>query len=84
MYRSLGGHISSFLAGGRSLVVELTGHVVGKKSACSAGVTGVGGSLPGRGSSPGSGHSNTLQCSSLEDPVNRGAWWAAVHRVTKS
>ena len=34
--------------------------------------------------SPGGGHSNPLQYSCLENTVDRGAWWAMVHRVTKS
>ena len=38
--------------------------------------------LPGR--SPGEGHSNPLQYSCLENPMDRGAWQAAVHRVAKS
>ena len=33
---------------------------------------------------PGEGNSNPLQCSCLENPMDRGAWWATVHRVTKS
>ena len=33
---------------------------------------------------PGGGHSNPLQYSCLENTVDRGAWWAMVHRVTKS
>ena len=41
------------------------------------------GSIPGSGSSPGGGHGNPLQYSGLEDPMNRGAWRATVHRVTK-
>ena len=41
------------------------------------------GLIPGLGSSPGGEHSN-LQCSCLENPRDRGAWWATVHRVTKS
>ena len=41
------------------------------------------GSIPGLGRSPG-GHSNLLQDSYLEDPTDRGAWWATVHRVAKS
>ena len=45
--------IHLFLAGVRSLIVELMGHVVGEESACNAGVTGDGGSLPGSGRSPG-------------------------------
>ena len=33
---------------------------------------------------PGGGHGNPLQYSCLENPMDRGAWWATVHRVTKS
>ena len=33
---------------------------------------------------PGGGHGNPLQHSCLEYPMDRGAWWAVVHRVTKS
>ena len=40
-------------------------------------------SVPGSGGSPGGGHGNPLQYSCLENPVDRGAWWAAVHRVAK-
>ena len=42
------------------------------------------GSVPGSGRSPGGGHGNPLQCSCLENPMHRGAWWAAVHRVAES
>ena len=42
------------------------------------------GSIPGLGRSPGGGHGNPLQYSCLEKPKDRGAWWATVHRVTKS
>ena len=42
------------------------------------------GSVPGSGRSPGEGQSNPLQCSCLENPMDRGAWWAMVHRVAKS
>ena len=42
------------------------------------------GSLPGLGSSPGEGNGNPLQYSCLENPMDRGAWRAIVHRVTKS
>ena len=34
--------------------------------------------------SPGQGHGNPLQYSCLENPMDRGAWWATVHGVTKS
>ena len=42
------------------------------------------GSIPGSGKSPGGGHSNPLQYSCLENPMDRGAWWVTVHRVAKS
>ena len=42
------------------------------------------GLIPGLGRSPGVGNSNPLQYSCLENPMDRGAWWATVHRVTKS
>ena len=41
-------------------------------------------SIPGLGSSPGEGHGNPLEYSCLENPTDRGAWQAMVHRVTKS
>ena len=39
---------------------------------------------PGSGRSPGGGHGNLLQYSCLENPMDRGAWWPTIHRVTKS
>ena len=42
------------------------------------------GLIPGSERSPGGGHGNPLQCSCLENPMDKGAWRAAVHRVTKS
>ena len=42
------------------------------------------GLIPGLGRSPGGCHGNPLQCSCLENPVDRGAWRATVHRVAKS
>ena len=42
------------------------------------------GSIPESGRSPGEGHGNPFQYSCLENPMDRGAWWAAVHRITKS
>ena len=36
------------------------------------------------GRSPGVGHGNSLQHSCLENPMDRGTWWAMVQRVTKS
>ena len=42
------------------------------------------GLIPGSGRSPGEGNGNPLQYSCLENPMDRGAWWAIVHGVTKS
>ena len=54
---------------------------VGKESACNAGDPSL---IPGSGRSPGEGNGNPLQYSCLENPVDGGAWWAAVHGVAKS
>ena len=53
----------------------------GKASAYNAGDPG---SIPGSGRSPGEGNGNPLQCSCLENPMDRGAWWATVQGLTKS
>ena len=45
--------------------------------------TGDTGSIFGLGRSPGEGNGNPLQYSCLENPIDRGAWWARVHGVTK-
>ena len=42
------------------------------------------GLIPGLGRSPGEGHGNPLQYSCLENPMDRGAWWAIVPRVAQS
>ena len=41
-------------------------------------------SIPGSGRSPGEGHGNPLQYSCLENPMDRGAWWATLHGVAKN
>ena len=56
----------------------------GKESTCSAGDVGDVGLIPGSGRSPGGGHGNPLQYSCLESPMDRGAWWATGHWVSKS
>ena len=53
----------------------------GKESACNAGDVGL---IPGSGRSPGGGNGNSLQYSCLENPIDRGVWWAIVHGVTES
>ena len=50
-------------------------------SACNVGDMG---SIPGLGRSPGEGNGNPLQYSCLENPMDGGAWRAAVHGVAKS
>ena len=42
------------------------------------------GLIPGSGRCPGGGHGNLLQYSCLKNPMDRGAWQATVHGVTKS
>ena len=51
-----------------------------KVSACNVGDLS---SIPGLGRSPGEGNGKTLQYSSPENPMDRGAWWATVHGVAK-
>ena len=51
-----------------------------KESACNTGYLG---SIPGSGRLPGEGNRYPFQNSCLENPMNRGAWWATVHRVAK-
>ena len=41
------------------------------------------GSIPGLGRSPGVGNGNPCQCSCLENPMGRGAWWATLHVVSE-
>ena len=52
----------------------------GEESACSAGHLS---SILGSGSSPGEGNGYPLQYSCLENPRDRGAWWATVHEVAR-
>ena len=54
---------------------------VSKKSACSVGDTSLN---PELGRSPGEGNGNPLQYPCLENLMDSGAWWAAVHGVAKS
>ena len=58
--------------------------LVVKNPPVSAGDVRVVGLFPGLGRSPGEGHGNPLQYSCLENPMDRGAWLAMVHRVAKS
>ena len=60
--------------------IGFPGGSVVKNPPANAGDTG---SIPELGRSPGEGNSNSLQGSCLENLMNRGAWWATVHGVTK-
>ena len=55
-----------------------------KESASNAGAARVKSLVSGWGRSPGGGHGNPLQCSCLENPMEKGAWCATVHRAAKS
>ena len=69
----------------RSIVfLGLPGWLSYKESACNGGNIEDAGSILGSGRSPGGGHGNSLQYFCLENPLDRGAWWATVHAVTKS
>ena len=59
----------------------LPGGSDGKESACNVGDPG---SIPKSGRSPGEGNGNPFQYSCLGNSMNRGTWWAIVHRVAES
>ena len=63
---------------------ELPQWLRGEESACNAGNADDTGSIPALGRTPGGGNGNPVQYSCLENPMDRGAWWATVHRVAKS
>ena len=58
--------------------------LVVKNSPANAGDIRDTGSIPGSGRCPGGGHGNTLQYFCLENPRDRGAWWATIHGAAKS
>ena len=55
-----------------------------KKLPANAGDIRDAGSIPKLGRSPGEGNGNPLQYSCLENPMDKGAWWATVDRVAES
>ena len=63
------------------VILGFPGGADSKESSCNVGDLGL---IPGLGRSPGKGHGNPLQTSCLENPKDREAWWATVHRDTKS
>ena len=73
----------------KSLIIAMEGGSspcgsVIKKLPAEAGDPGDACSVPGSGRPPGGGHGNPLQCSCLDSPMDRGAWWATVHGVLES
>ena len=66
----------------RESVYQLyAGGLDGKESACNVGDMGL---ITGLGKSPGEGNANPIQYSCLENPMDRGAWQATVHRIAGS
>ena len=63
------------------LFVGFSGGSVGKESACNAGDLGL---ISGSGRSPGEWNGTPLKYSCLKNPMDRGAWWATIQRVTKN
>ena len=61
--------------------LSLPGGSDGKESACNTEDSVL---IPGSGRSPGIGNGNPFQYFCLENPMDRGAWWAAVHEATES
>ena len=70
--------------GSAKYMMELPWWLSVKESLRNAGVAGDEGSVYGLGRSSRGGHDKSLQYSCLENLTDRGAWWATVHRVTKS
>ena len=88
MYKLLCIHMFSFLLGihlgvgllGHMRILGFPGGSDGKESVCKSGYPCL---VPGSGRSPGEGNGYPLQYSCLENSLDRGAWWATVHRVAK-
>ena len=76
-----GGGACAHLRPSEMRVLEITKGSDGKDSPCSSGDPG---SISRSGRCPGEGNGNPLQYSGLENPTDRGAWWATVHRVAKN
>ena len=64
-----------------NIMLGVPGGSDGKESACS---TGDPSSIPWLGRSPGKGNRKPLRYSCLGNPMDRGAWWATVHRIAES
>ena len=62
------------------LMIQVSPSSVGKESTCNAGDLG---SIPGSGRCPAEGNGYPLQYSCLENPMDRGTWWATVHGAAR-
>ena len=71
----------AWITGRDRLGFGFSGGSDGKEPTCNAGDLG---SVPGSGRSPGGGNGSPLHYSCLENPMDRGASWAIVHRVAES
>ena len=79
--RFLNRELSALSMGGMTPLKNAPGGSDGEESAYNAGDPGL---IPGSGRCPGEGNGYPLQYSCLENPTDRGAWWATVHGVAKS
>ena len=68
----------------QTVVIVILGFPGGPDGKASAHNVGDPGSIPGLGRSAGEGNGSLLQYPCLENPMDRGAWWAAVHGIAKS
>ena len=66
------------------MFLDFPGATSGKEPVSNEGDIRDSGLIPGLGRFPGGGHGNPLQYPCLENPMNRGAWQATVHGITKS
>ena len=66
------------------IIYSFPGGASSKEPACQCRRQRAVGSIPGSGRCPGGGHGNPLQYFFLENAMDRGAWWATVHRISKS
>ena len=76
--------LSTFLCTSVQSVWDFPGGSVVKNPPANAADTGDMGWIPGLGRYPRRGNGNPLQCSCLQNPTDRGAWWTTAHKVTKS
>ena len=80
-FKGINVHVAKFNDPRLILSQDFPGVSDGKAPVYNAGDLGL---IPGSGRSPGEGNGNPLQYYCLENPMDRGAWWATVHGVAKS